>query len=424
MRRLFATVLACAAGLGLVLSPLDAGQDPLKEKAHRLHRDALVLDTHADLTPFLELDTRVPLIGDTGMAGPAYDPAADAARQPVLPTDAWYRTFPPGPWRFTERHRDGYMDLPRMREGGLDAQFFAVYMEEEPRPGMAVRRALDQIDAIHTLCEKYPREIALATRADEVVRTVKSGRIAVLIGLEGGYMIEDDLRALRTFSRLGVRYMTLTHMFNTNWADSSGVGPPIAARHNGLSPFGRVVVGEMNRLGMLVDVSHGGDKTFYDVLAVTKAPVIASHSGCRAVKNHPRNMSDDMLRALAKNGGVIQIDAVTKYINPAIPVDAAPKSYTDQLSVREPPTPLSIFIDHIAHAIQVAGPDHVGLGLDYGFGVPAPVGLEDVSKLEAITYELLARGFDENTVRKVLGDNTLRVMREAERVAAQLADKR
>jgi membrane dipeptidase len=424
MRRLCATVLAFAAGLGLTLSALDAGQDPLKEKAHRLHRDALVLDTHADLTPFLELDTQVPLISDAGMAGPAYDPAADAARQPVLPTDAWYRTFPPGPWHFTDRHRDGYMDLPRMREGGLDAQFVAVYMEEEPRPGMAVRRALDQIDALHTLCEKYPKDLALATRADEVVETNKSGRIAVLIGLEGGYMIEDDLRALRTFSRLGVRYMTLTHMFNTNWADSSGVGPPLEARHNGLSPFGRVVVGEMNRLGMLVDVSHGGDKTFFDVLAVTKAPVIASHSGCRAVKNHPRNMSDDMLRALAKNGGVIQIDAVTKYINPAIPVDAAPKSYTDQLSVREPPTPLSIFIDHIAHAIQVAGPDHVGLGLDYGFGVPAPVGLEDVSKLEAVTYELLARGFDENTVRKVLGENTLRVMREAERVAAQLADKR
>jgi membrane dipeptidase len=289
---------------------------------------------------------------------------------------------------------------------------------------MAVRRALDQIDAIHALCEKYPKDIALATRADEVVETVKSGRIAVLIGLEGGYMIEDDLRALRTFSRLGVRYMTITHMFNTNWADSSGVGPPIAPRHNGLSPFGRVVVDEMNRLGMLVDVSHGGDKTFFDVLAVTKAPVIASHSGCRALKEHPRNMPDDMLRALARNGGVIQIDAVTKYINPAIPVDVAPRSYTDQLAVREPPTPLSVFIDHIAHAIQVAGPDHVGIGLDYGYGVPAPVGLEDVSKLEAITYELLARGFDEATVRKVLGENTLRVMREAERVATQMAGTR
>jgi membrane dipeptidase len=421
MRRLCALVVAFAAGLALTLSSLHAGQDPLKEKAHRLHRDALVLDTHADMTPFLELDTRVPLISDPGMAGPAYNPAADTARQPVLPTDAWYRTFPPGPWFFTERHRDGYMDLPRMREGGLDAQFFAVYMEEETRPGMAVRRALDQIDAIHTLCEKYPNDIALATRADEVVDTVKSGRIAVLIGLEGGYMIEDDLRALRTFSRLGVRYMTLTHMFNTDWADSSGVGPPLPVRHNGLSPFGREVVAEMNRLGMLVDVSHGGDKTFYDVLAVTKAPIIASHSGCRAVKNHPRNMSDDMLRALAKNGGVIQIDGVTKYINPAIPVDVVPRSYTDP--VKEPPTPLSVFIDHIAHAIEVAGPDHVGIGLDYGYGVPAPVGLEDVSKFEAITYALLARGFDESTVRKVLGENTLRVMREAERVAAQLSDK-
>jgi membrane dipeptidase len=403
----------------MALTASDAGPETLTAKAHRIHRDAIVVDTHADLTPFIELDTRLPQIGDPGLAGPGYDPAADAARMPVLPTDAWYRTFPSGPWRFTDRHSDGYMDLPRMREGGLDAEFFAVYVEEETRPGMAVRRALDQIEAIRALCEKYPKDIALATRASEVVQIVKSGRIAALIGLEGGHMIEDDLRTLRVFSQLGVRYMSITHAFNTDWADSSGVGPPLAPTHHGLSPFGRAVVEEMNRLGMLVDVSHGGDRTFYDVLAVTKAPIIASHSGCRAIKDHPRNLSDDMLRALAKNGGVIQIDAVTKYINPAIAVDLTPRSYTDP--VKEPPTPLSVFIDHIAHAIEVAGPDHVGIGLDYGYGVPTPVGLEDVSKLEAITYQLLARGFDERTVRKVLGGNTLRVMTDAEHVAARLA---
>ena len=400
-------------------SPFSLQQDDsLRARARRLHRDAIVVDTHADLTPFIELDTRVPLIGDPGMAGRGYDPAAHAAAQPVLPTDSWYNTFPKGPWRFTDRHADGYMDLPRMREGGLDAEFFSIYIDEEPRPGMAVRRALEQIEAIHALCAKYPKDIALAVRADEVVSVVKSGRIAALMGLEGGHMIEDDLRVLRIFSALGVRYMSVTHAFNTDWADSSGVGPLLAPTHDGLSPFGRVVVGEMNRLGMLVDVSHGGDKTFWDVLSVTQAPIIASHSGCRAVKDHPRNMSDDMLRALAKNGGVIQIDAVTKYINPAIPIDLTPRLYTDP--VREPPTPLSVFIDHIAHAIEVAGPDHVGLGLDYGYGVPAPVGLEDVSKLEALTVELLTRGFDEATVRKVLGENTLRVMREAEQVAARL----
>ncbi len=417
MRATLSIVLV--AGTGLACGGRTPAPDALHARAHRLHHDAIVIDTHADLTPFIELDTRVPLISDPGMAGPGYDPAAHAARAPVLPTDAWYRTFPTGPWRFTERHADGYMDLPRMREGGLDAEFFAVYMEEETRPGMAVRRALDQIQAIHALCAKYPKDVALATRADDVARIVESGRIAALIGVEGGHMIEDDLRTLRIFSELGVRYMSITHAFNTDWADSSGVGPPLAPTHNGLSPFGRVVVEEMNRLGMLVDVSHGGDKTFYDVLATTKAPIIASHSGCRAIKDHPRNLSDDMLRALARNGGVVHIDAVTKYINPAIPVDLTPHAYTDP--VVEPPTPLSVYIDHLAHAIEVAGPDHVGIGLDYGYGVPTPVGLEDVSKLEAITYELLKRGFDETTVRKVLGGNTLRVMREAEQVAARMA---
>jgi membrane dipeptidase len=414
MRAAIAALLMTTA-FGLT-SPSSLHQDDsLRARARRLHRNAIVVDTHADLTPFIELDTRVPLIGDPGMAGRGYDPAAHAAAQPVLPTDSWNNKFPKGPWRFTDRHTDGYMDLPRMRDGGLDAEFFSIYMEEEPRPGMAVRRALDQIEAVRALCAKYPTDVALAVHADDVVNIVKSGRIAALMGLEGGHMIEDDLRVLRVFSDLGVRYMSITHAFNTDWADSSGVGPALAPTHDGLSPFGRSVVEEMNRLGMLVDVSHGGDKTFWDVLALTKAPIIASHSGSRAVKNHPRNMSDDMLRALAKNGGVIQIDAVTKYINPAIPIDLTPRSYTEP--VREPPTPLAVFIDHIAHAIQVAGPDHVGIGLDFGYGVPAPVGLEDVSKLESITYELLARGFDEATVRKVLGENTLRVMREAEQVA-------
>ena len=311
-----------------------------------------------------------------------------------------------------------------MREGGLDAEFFAVYMEEETRPGMAVRRALDQIDAIHTMCERYPRDLALALSASDVTRIVGSGRIAALIGMEGGHMIEDDLRALRMFHRLGVRYLSLAHAFHTNWSDSSGVGPPLAPRHDGLSPFGRAVVEEMNRLGMLVDVSHTSDKVFADVIATSKAPIIASHSGCRAVKDHPRNLSDEMLRALAKNGGVVHIDAVTKYINPAIPVELVPKSYTDMQGAKEPPTPLSVFIDHLAHAIEVAGPDHVGIGLDFGYGVPAPVGLEEVSKLEVVTAALLARGFDEVTVRKVLGGNTLRVLADAERVAATLGTAR
>jgi membrane dipeptidase len=224
------------------------------------------------------------------------------------------------------------------------------------------------------------------------------------MGVEGGYMIEDDLRVLRTFYALGVRYMSLSHSFNTHWADSSGIGAPVPPRHGGLSPFGVEVVKEMNRLGMMVDVSHVADSTFYDALAASEAPVIASHSSVDGVKEHARNMSDDMLRALSKNGGVVQIDAVLKYIDP----------------VERERTPISVFIDHVVHAIEVAGADHVGLGLDYGYDAPAPQDLEDISKLPNVTYELLKRGYDEETVRKVLGENTLRVMAEVERVSTRL----
>jgi membrane dipeptidase len=295
-----------------------------------------------------------------------------------------------------------------MREGGLDAEFFAIYMEEEPRPGMAVKRALAQIEAVLTLCEKYEDSVELATSAEDVRRIVASGRIAALMGVEGGYMIEDDLRVLRAFHRLGVRYMSPAHSFNTHWADSSGTGEPVPPLHGGLSPFGVEVVKEMNRLGMMVDVSHVADSTFYDVLEATEAPVIASHSSVDGVKEHARNVSDDMLRALAKNGGVIHINAVVKYIDP----------------IERPKTPLSVFIDHVVHAIEVAGADHVGLGLDYGYDAPAPEGLEHVGKLEAVTYELLERGYDEGTVRKILGDNTLRVMAEVERVSKRLSSRR
>jgi membrane dipeptidase len=389
------------------LAALPQEQDALRRRAEALHRDAIVVDTHADLTPFLEKDTRPSSIEDAGMAGPAYDPSKDPLHAPL--EDPWTRSFPTGSWRFTDRHRDGYMDLPRMREGGLDAEFFAIYMEEEPRPGMAVKRALDQIQAVLALTEKYSDAIALATTAAEVREVVASGRIAALMGVEGGYMIEDDLRVLDVFYRLGVRYLTLAHAFNTHWADSSGVGDPVPARHDGLSPFGREVVREMNRLGMIVDVSHVADSTFWDALETTRAPVIASHSSVDGVKKHARNLSDDMLRALARNGGVVQVNCVIKYIDP----------------VERERTPLSVFIDHIAHAIEVAGPDHVGLGLDYGYRAPAPEGLEDISKLGAVTYALLERGYDEETVRKVLGENTLRVMGEVENVAERLrAEKR
>jgi membrane dipeptidase len=395
--------------ISLAAALLGSGQGTdaeLRARAERIHREAIVVDTHADLTPFIEKDTKPVEITDRGLAGPAYDPKSDPLHAPI--EGSWVASFPPGPWKFTERHQDGYMDLPRMREGGLDAEFFAIYMEEEPRPGMAVKRALGQIEAILTLCDKYPEAIALATTAEEVRRIAASGRIATLMGVEGGYMIEDDLRVLRAFHRLGVRYMSLTHSFNTNWADSSGTGEAVPPRHRGLSPFGVEVVKEMNRLGMVVDVSHTADATFYDALEASEAPVIASHSSVDGVKEHARNLSDDMLRALAKNGGVIHIDTVIKYIDP----------------LERAKTPISVFIDHIAHAIEVAGADHVGLGLDYGYDAPAPEGVEHIGKLGAVTYELLKRGYDEETIRKVLGENTLRVLAEVENVAKKLSSRR
>jgi membrane dipeptidase len=402
--------LLLAPGLAAFLATAAPGtaaapetDDALRQRAHALHRDAIVLDTHADLTPLVEKDVRPAMIDDAGLAGPGYDTAEAPSRRRLV--NKWLEGFPPGPWSFLERHDTGYMDLPRMREGGLDAQFFAVYTEDDGRPGMPVKTALGQIGAIRALAAKYAQHVGLAVTAREVRTIVGSGRIALLMGVEGGHMIDDDLNVLRAFAALGVRYMAPTHSFNTHWADSSGVGSPVAPAHGGLSPFGREVVREMNRLGVLPDVSHVADETFFDVLETTQGPVIASHSAVDAIKDHPRNMSDDMLRALARNGGVIQVDGVLKYIDP----------------VTRPQTPLSVYIDHIDHAIRVAGVDHVGLGMDYSPTAGAPVGLEDCSKYEAITYELLKRGYGEADVRKVLGENTLRVMEEAERLAERLS---
>ena len=402
MVRLSRWFVACTLVVSSVLALAAQSADPLRARARRLHRDMLVLDCHADLAVFAEKDTMPARIADPGMAGPGYDASTDPGQAPIA--DNWTKTFPPGAWRMDERHTDGYWDIPRARAGGLKAQFFAVYMDREPRPGMAVKRTLDQIEAVHAVCEKHPRDLALVTTAAGIRDAVRGGRIAVVIGVEGGYMIEDDIRVLRLYHRLGVRYLTLTHSFNTHWADSSGTGRPVTPQHNGLSPFGREVVAEMNRLGMMVDVTHVSDKTFYDTLAVSKAPIIASHSSTDAIKDHPRNMSDDMLRALARAGGVIHIDAVIAYIDP----------------IKRSGTPISVLVDHIEHALKVAGPDHVGIGFDYGYDAPAPVDLEDVSKLENLTYEMLKRGIGESTIRKVWGENTLRVMSEVERVGERL----
>lgn len=401
-----ATIAVVAASLGYAVADgQEQATETLVERAHRIHRDAVVMDAHADLLPLIQKDVRPPNIDDPGMAGPGYD-VTDAPRRRRRDND-WLRVFPTGPWDFSERHETGYMDLPRMREGGLDAQFFAIYTEKDDRPGMPVKIALGQISAVHALADKHRADVGLAIFAEDVRRITAAGKIAVLMGVEGGHMIDNDLEVLRAFAKLGVRYFAPSHCFNTHWADSSGCGPSdateqtIDAVHGGLSPFGREVVLETNRLGILVDVSHVSDETFFDVLSVTKAPVIASHSSVDGVKLHARNMSDEMLKALALNGGVIHINGVLKYIDP----------------IQREQTPLSVFIDHIEHAVKVAGIDHVGIGMDYSPRVGAPVGIEDCSGYGAITYALLERGYDEVDVRKILGENTLRVMSEAEHVA-------
>jgi membrane dipeptidase len=388
------------AWLAAALAACRAAPDaPAVDPALDLHQRALVVDTHSDTTPWFQ------------------DPL----------------------WNFAERHADGHEDLPRMREGGLDAQFWSIYLPEEKRPGMAIRRATERIEAVHRMVERHADETELARSVADIERIVAGGRIASLMGIEGGHIIEDSLDALREFYGLGARYMTLTHSFHTSWADSSGtneVPPPL---HGGLTEFGREVVREMNRIGMMVDVSHVSDDTFWDVLEVTSAPVIASHSSLRAVAEHPRNLSDAMLRALAENGGVVMINFYSGYIDSELVPDLRElmlslrprvaeirtRHQDDPVATRRalrslfreqevPRASLDVVLDHFDHAVAVAGADHVGIGADWDGVLSTPVGLEDVSRLPALTRGLLERGHGPEVVRKVLGANLLRVMAATE----------
>ncbi|MAE94986.1 MAG: membrane dipeptidase [Deltaproteobacteria bacterium] len=374
----------------------------IDDAALRLHHDAIVVDTHSDTTPRFQ------------------DPT----------------------WDFTERHDTGHQDLPRMREGGLDVQFWSIYMGKTEGKGAAIREAIERIDAVHELVRAHPGDLGLARSAAEVRALVAEGRVACLMGVEGGHIIEDSLAALRSYYELGVRYMTLTHSFHTGWADSSGTNLPPEPLHHGLTAFGEDVVREMNRLGMMVDVSHVSDQTFWDVIRVTRAPVIASHSSVRAVADHPRNMSDEMLRALAEGGGVVMINFYSGYIDTELvePIRAlfgrlAPRiaalrdqhaddprararAFRDLFAAEQiPRTSLDVLLDHFDHAIRVAGPDHVGVGADWDGVASMPQDMGDVSELPNLTRGLLARGHSPETVRKVLGENLLRVMAEVERVA-------
>src|SRR5436190_13790895 len=269
--------LVRAIGGGLLLLPVlvfsqaPAG-DPVSARAKQLHDRAIVVDTHDDTTQRLVFDQ-------------GFDLAA--------------------------RNKNGNIDIPRMKEGGLDALFFSIWVPSDVTGPPAVKRALEQIDGVREAARLHPGDLVLATTAADVRRAAAEHKIAALMGMEGGHMIDDNLRLLRDYAALGVRYMTLTHFKNNNWADSSTDKPA----HNGLTPFGKDVVREMNRLGVMVDISHVADKTFYDALETTKAPVIASHSSCRVISNSPRNMTDDMLRAVGKNGGVVMINYEVSFLS-------------------------------------------------------------------------------------------------------------
>jgi membrane dipeptidase len=335
----------------------------------------------------------------------------------------------------------GHFDYPRMKAGGLDAEFFAAYVPAKYANKGAAAFCLKIMETIHEMADMYPSWVRFATSTAGIRAAVADNRRAILIGIEGGHAIEDSLDLLRAFYRFGARYMTLTHTNTNNWADAS----TDEAKHNGLTPFGKQVVLEMNRLGMLVDISHVSDKTFYDAIEVSKAPVIASHSSSRALANVPRNMTDDMLRALAKNGGVAMVNFYPVFLSDEVakaskardeklkPEIAALKAKDPaegaeyQEGVRNlmaanplPKVSWTVIVDHIDHMVKVAGIDHVGIGSDFD-GIPSvPEGMEDVSKLPAIPAELKRRGYTDSEVKKIMGENFMRVFGEVERVSKEM----
>ena len=328
-------------------------------------------------------------------------------------------------------------DIPKLRAGGVGAQFWAAYVpvttiHEGIHPAVY---ALEQIDLSHRLCARYPGTFAEARTAADIERNFTAGKISCLIGIEGGHAIENSLGALRAFADLGVRYMTLTHWETIDWADAA----TDSAKHDGLTPFGEQVVLEMNRVGMLVDLSHVSDATMMDALRVSRAPVFYSHSSARALANHVRNVPDSILKIVGQKGGVVMVnfnpgfvseavrlygDSVTEWVRALRAAGVDSTTRADSLKAwmaRGPKATLKQVADHIEHIRDVAGVDHLGLGSDFDGISEVPVGLEDVSKFPDLVAELLRRGWREADVRKVIGLNALRVMRDAERVSAQMA---
>ncbi len=394
---------------------LSAEDAALWAKAMKIHQSSIVIDTHNDVTSAI------------------LDDGFDMGQSGIV--DGKIKT---------------HTDIARLKTGGIGAQFFAVYVGKEfvnKKPedgGGAARRALDMIGVVYDQVKKHPDAFEMAYTADDIRRIHKAGKIAALMGIEGGHAIEDSLFALDNFYRLGIRYMTLTHTNTNNWADSEAdLKKADVKHHGGLNELGKKVILEMNKLGMMVDISHVADDTMADVFEISKAPVIASHSSARAIANHTRNLNDDELRAIAKNGGVVMVNFYDGFIDPKkaeVTFNGRAKEEEFKLQFPNDPervktemkqwrsqykfdkTPLSVLMDHIEHIIKTAGIDHVGYGADLD-GIPLdapPVGLEDVSKYPVITYELLKRGHSEADIKKILGENLLRVMKQCEVVAKEI----
>jgi membrane dipeptidase len=390
-----------------------AAPKPKAESAQAIHQSALIIDTHAD-TPQRFLDGNFDLGQNT----------------PV---------------------EQGHIDLGKIRQGNLGAEFFSIWVEPEFK-GHYAKRAMDLIDSVYQQAARHPDKMTMAFTADDIVRAHEQHKFAALMGIEGGHAIENDMRLLRDFYRLGVRYMTLTWSNTNEWADSSGdLEDPNVKHHNGMTDFGKDVVREMNRLGMIIDVSHVSDATFYQALLISQAPVIASHSSSRELTNHPRNMTDDMLRAVRNNGGVVMVNFYSAFIDEnyrkassdpektrqrdaeveafkkahAHP-DGSPVTYDEYAPLEKkwatqfPRPPLKSLIDHIDHIAKVAGIDHVGLGSDFDGVTSLPEGIDSVADLPKITEALVQRGYTREQVHKILGGNFLRVMREVEATARRL----
>lgn len=411
MKRLFLPILVAFFST-LILAQQ---KQPVKkaDSPAAIHQSAIIIDTHAD-TPQRFLDEHFDLGQDTPVS-------------------------------------EGHEDLGKIKQGNLGAEFFSIWVEPEFK-GHYAKRALDLIDSVYQQAARHPDKMTMAFTAADIVRAHQQHKFAALMGIEGGHAIENDIRLLREFYRLGVRYMTLTWSNTNEWGDSSGdIDDPKVEHHKGLTDFGKDVVREMNRLGMIVDISHVSDATFYQALTISRAPVIASHSSSRALTNHPRNMTDDMLRAVANNNGVVMVnfysafvdedyrkasfdpekikqrdDEVEAFKKAHAHADGSPVTYAEYAPLEKkwaeqfPRPPFKSLIDHIDHIAKVAGIDHVGLGSDFDGVTSLPQGIDSVADLPKITQALYERGYTRVQIHKILGGNFLRVMRQVEAMAREI----